>query len=237
MAVDSLRYPLRGSDWLKTIAIGGVLGILSAFIVPAILVSGYLIREMRGVIGGETEPPKFGSWGDMFVEGVKAIVIGLIYAAVPFIMFLIAGGVFVLSAPFQTGQMLSPASVNALLNPLGTAFAGLLALIVAYLLPAALANFSVHGSVRSGFEYGNISRLVLSGDYLFAWLIALAIGFVLGAISAGLNLTIVGAVLVPFLTFYTSMVVYYLYGNAYRKVIGPGEDYYAKPAPEAPAKA
>lgn len=236
MAVDSIRYPLRGSDWLKTIVIGGILGLLSALIVPAILVSGYLIREMRHVIGGDTEPPEFSEWGDMFVEGVKAVVIGVIYAIVPAVAFFIAGGGFILMAPLDPGVPFTMGGLDTLVNPGLMAVAGILGVLMAYLLPAALANFSVHGSIGSGFDYENISRLVLTGDYLLAWLIALGIGIVLGAISTALNLTVIGAILVPFLAFYTSMVVYYLYGNAYRRVIGPGDDYYAKPPAEAPAR-
>lgn len=234
MLIESLRYPLKGADWLKTIVIGGILGLLSVLIVPILLVDGYFVRELRSVIGGEVEPPRFGEWGDLLVDGVKAFVITLLYALIPFVIFLLAGGAFVLMIPLSTGVIPTMDSINAILNPLGVGVAGILAVLVYYLIPAALANFSVNGSIRSGFEIGSLRKMVFSGTYLVAWLIALGILVVFGAITSALNLTVIGAILTPFVAFYAAMAAMYLYGTAYRRTIGTGTEYYAEPAPEAP---
>ena len=80
MISESLNYLRNGEDWVKTVLIGGVLGLLSVLIVPTFLVIGYLLRVVRATMKGDEEPPVFDDWGEMAIDGVKGFAIAFVYA-------------------------------------------------------------------------------------------------------------------------------------------------------------
>ncbi|ELK50823.1 hypothetical protein D320_16325, partial [Haloferax sp. BAB-2207] len=86
MISESLNYLRNGEDWVKTVLIGGVLGLLSVLIVPTFLVIGYLLRVVRATMKGDEEPPVFDDWGEMAIDGVKGFAIAFVYALVPAII-------------------------------------------------------------------------------------------------------------------------------------------------------
>lgn len=87
-----LRYPTRREDWVKTLLIGGVLTLFSVLVVPAIVVSGYVLAVIRGRTVGEQAPPGFGDWGTLFVDGLKTWVVGVVYAIIPVAVGLLVFG-------------------------------------------------------------------------------------------------------------------------------------------------
>lgn len=227
---EALGYPTEGESWMKRLLIGGVLVFLGVLIVPALLVYGYLVRELRYVISGEAEPPAFNDWGELLVDGVKGFVVVLVYLIVPLAILGLSGGFRLFGSTMAPG---SPGITVGQTSPFGMALFGIASLVAYYLVPAAVANLSVNGSVSSGFRLGYLSELLTSGTYVTAWLLALAASLVLGAVTAVLNATVVGAVLVPFLSFYVLVAVSHVFGEAYREVLGPGGGYLAGPAPES----
>ncbi|MFC6724278.1 DUF4013 domain-containing protein, partial [Halobium palmae] len=91
MLTDSLDYLREGDDWVKTLLIGGVLGLLVVLVVPMFVVYGYLMRVLRIRMRGEETVPEFDDWGEMTVDGLKAFVVAFVYGVVPAIL----GAVFV----------------------------------------------------------------------------------------------------------------------------------------------
>ena len=67
---DSLRYP--SSDWIKVVILG-VLFIISFFIIPLFLAMGYIFRVIKASLAGVEELPSFDEWGEMFIDGIKAV--------------------------------------------------------------------------------------------------------------------------------------------------------------------
>jgi len=104
---DSLMYPL--SDWKKILILGiilfissyvivdnvitltnitemGILGIIGLILV--LLVYGYSFRIMKTSLTGAVKPPAFDDWMEMFVTGIKVLIIGITYL-IPVILVLI----------------------------------------------------------------------------------------------------------------------------------------------------
>ena len=101
---DSFEYSAK--DW-KTLIILGVFCLFSILLIPGFLIAGYNYRvintAVHGVINGMDPLPDFNDLIDMFVDGVKVVVIQLVYFIVPALIFLI----FALTAGNLTGILSS----------------------------------------------------------------------------------------------------------------------------------
>ena len=226
---EALRFPVAGDSALKNHLIGGVLGILGFLLIPAFFVQGYLVRVLRVAVEGGDEPPVFDEWGDLLVDGLKLFVVTLAYFIVPTIVMFVSIFAFVGVASVSTGAPGEvPSSAFA-----GAGIDGLLLLLVsmllfflaAYLVPAAAANFARHDDLGKAFEFGTVVDAAFSADYFVAVVFAILVGLIVGAVTVFLSIIVVGLILVPFLSFYTQVATYYLFGRGFAKAMdldGPG---------------
>lgn len=87
---DALEYSAK--DW-KTLVILGVICLFSFLLLPAFLITGYNYRvintAVQGIINGRDPMPGFEDIIDMFVDGVKVVIVQIGYLLVPFIIFMI----------------------------------------------------------------------------------------------------------------------------------------------------
>ena len=87
---DSFEYSAK--DW-KTLIVLGVFCLFSFLLIPAFLITGYNYRvintAVHGVINGRDPLPGFDDLIDMFVDGVKVVIIQIAYLIVPALIFLI----------------------------------------------------------------------------------------------------------------------------------------------------
>ena len=87
---DSLEYSAK--DW-KTLVILGVICFFSFLLLPAFLITGYNYRvintAVHGVINGRDPLPDFEDLISMFVDGVKVVIVQILYLLVPIIIFFI----------------------------------------------------------------------------------------------------------------------------------------------------
>ncbi|WP_246998893.1 DUF4013 domain-containing protein [Halosolutus gelatinilyticus] len=228
MIEDSIRYPVQGS-WAKRIGIGGVLAVLSIFLLPAFLLAGYNVRVMRESIAGSDTPPKFDRLGDMFVDGLKAAVIGIAYAIVPTVVWLVA-----VSGLVRLGSLGGDGA--AAVSVIGVLLMVLLMiplmLLIGYLIPAAMANFAKEDSIGAAFDFGTLKPVYLGGDYVIAVVVAVGVSIALNVVTTILSITIVGLVLVPFLLFYGAMVSSRLYAAGFAKSLDHPS---SESVPSAPA--
>lgn len=220
MFEDALGYPLEG-DSIEPLAIGSILLLFSWLLIPVIPVAGYLIRVINRSASGEKTPPAFDDWGELFKNGIFAIVIGIVYNLIPTIVaigiFMTLGGVGLLTGDAGAG-------IASMLMGLAGAFlaASVLYLIAMYFVPAALANFAETDRFGAAFSLGRIKDICLSGSYAKAWIMAFIIVFaanfvaniILGILSFIPILgTIVGGLIAVPIVFYGTMAAYFLYGR------------------------
>ncbi|MEZ3144572.1 DUF4013 domain-containing protein [Halobaculum sp. MBLA0143] len=219
MITDGLSYPVSGDDGLKRLLIGSVLGFASVLVLPAFLLLGYSVRVLGDAAHGGTEPPAFDDWGEMFVTGLKATLVAVVYGLVPF------GLVVLLAVTILSGAAVGGDAGGLLagVGLLGVLLSVVASVLVYYLVPAALTNMAVDGQMGAAFDLGRLKRVLLSGDYLLAWLAPVALAVVLNVVTVILVATIVGALLVPIVQFYVQVAVLYMFGRAYGEVTGTAE--------------
>lgn len=225
----AFTFPMEDQRWVAKLAIGG--GLLLAggitiignlFTVPVVI--GYLIAMAHNVINGSPQPlPEWDNWGERWIEGVKAFVIGLAYSLPAIIVSLI------ISIP---GSVLSNSSNNGaaatgiLLSLAGGCINFILGIVVMLVLPAAIGRFAVAGNIGDAFKFGEILATVRRniGTYI---VIALLATFVAGFITGvGLIACFVG---IAFTGFYASLMTYHLYGQAQRNTQGASFGYGQQP--------
>jgi hypothetical protein len=223
MLEDGLSYPLAGDSALGRIVIGSLLLFGSFLVVPLILLFGYLVRVLGTTARGDPEPPAFDDWGEMFVDGLKGVAVTLVYGIVPFVLI----GVSVAIALGGAGSG-SDAAAGILggIGLLGVLLSSVALFLLYYLVPAALTKMAVEDSVGAAFAVGDLTDVLLSVDYLVAWLVPFVIAFVVQAVTTVLVLVTfgLGALLVPPIQFYVNVAVFYMFGRAFGRVTGTDTD-------------
>lgn len=214
MITESLGYLHKSDDWVKTLLIGGVLGLLGVLVVPLFITYGYLVRVLRVRMEGGDDVPAFDDWGEMTVDGLRAFAITFVYGLVPVILagaFVVAG-VAGLAGSGDSGILAGIGGATVLF---GALLAVILGLAAAYVTPAALANYAETGRIGSGFAFGELRPVLASGEYLTAWAYAALLG-VAGSVVVGLvSATGVGAVVAPFVWFYVSVAAAFIFGTTW----------------------
>ncbi len=77
---NSFRYPFSNP---KRALILAILTFFSSLIIPAILANGYMLRIMKYSFEGSEELPPFNEWLNMFVDGLKVIIVNIVYTFIP----------------------------------------------------------------------------------------------------------------------------------------------------------
>ncbi|MEM4781184.1 MAG: DUF4013 domain-containing protein [Halalkalicoccus sp.] len=226
MIDEAIRYLKEGDDAVRTVLIGGVLTLFAFLIVPLFAVAGYLVRVLDRAGRGDEEPPVFDEWGALIVDGLKASAIAFVYALVPavvLIAFLASGGLL-----GATGSDLLGA-IGGLTALVGGVVWLALSLLVAYAVPAALANFAESRRVSAGFDVETMRRVLANRTYATGWLTAFAIIVVGGVVSSLLNVVpVLGFIAGAFVGFYAAVAAYYVIGKTWGEIRHP-------PVREAPA--
>lgn len=87
---DALEYSAQ--DWIKLVILG-VMCLFSFLLIPVFLVTGYNYRvintAVHGIINGRDPLPDFDDLVGMFVDGIKVVIVQIIYLIVPLIIFFI----------------------------------------------------------------------------------------------------------------------------------------------------
>lgn len=222
MLEAALRYPTSGEAGLERLFVGGVLVLLSVFVLPAFLVYGYLVRSLAAVAAGEEFPPAFDEWEQLFVDGVKAFVVALVYGIVPVVL---AVSVFVPFSVVTSVDGNEPSGVLAGIGVLAFLLLVALAIAVAYVIMAALSNFAVEGRIGAAFDLRAVGRFATSGPYVLAIVLAIVVQVILGAAMTAAVVFTFGLalfVLIPlgaFINFWVYLVTVYLFGAAYREAM------------------
>ncbi|MGM0590280.1 MAG: DUF4013 domain-containing protein [Halobacteriota archaeon] len=213
MISESIGYLRKSEAWVKTLVIGGLLALFSFLLIPVFLVVGYFVRVLQATMRGEEEPPVFDEWGELFVDGLKALVIGVVYSLIPAI---IAGAVLALGLGALAGGGDAAGAFGGFLVVLGGLMALVLGLVAAYITPAAVANFAETDRLGAGFDFGTLRPILSSGKYATAWVMAFAVLLVAGVVTGVLNvIPFLGFIVGAFVTFYAGVAAYYIIGTTW----------------------
>ncbi len=238
MLGDAIEYPARGEDAVTRVLVGGLLPVLGGLIaitglalsvvligfallpfalLPGLALLGYYVAVLRRVAAGDPNPPRFREWKRLLADGVRFLVVSVAYA-LPF---------FVFSGSFLAVVAASEVTIgNPTAETVAAVGAALLALLAAgslftyaYLQPPALANLAREGGLRAAFDLGTLREAGLSRTYALAWLLALLVWLVGGALEGTLWIVLVGL----FVGFYANVARYYLYGRGLRRALSESD--------------
>jgi hypothetical protein len=192
----SITFVTEDEKWLEKLGLGAL---IAAVPVLNFAWTGFMVDLMRNVATGEARPlPDWSDLGNKFIKGAVVTVAGLIYA-LPAILAgcLLFGLSFVpiFAASGQGEQGANPEmalGATALLIAVGCCI-GLYLLLLSFVLPAVLINYSRQGTFGSCFHFGEIMGLVTMnlGAYVTAWVVSIAAGFVVGLLVSAAGLLVI----------------------------------------------
>lgn len=196
---DAIGYVTGSDDLFSTAVIGGVLLALSVFVLPALVLQGYLLRVIRETSEGADAIPSFTDWGSLAADGLKLLAVNLVYGVVVGVPLLVAVPVLIPDPTAPTDA--------ALYSLLGLTLAA--GVLLNFVLPAAYANLALTGSVVGAFHLKTVFGIALTAEYLVPWLLSQFVLVVGTLVGGALALVAVG---VPLL-FLVLVLVYYLWGR------------------------
>ncbi|MDS0253151.1 DUF4013 domain-containing protein [Haloarcula argentinensis] len=203
---------MQGDSWIAQMLIGGVLLVFFFLLIPVFAFNGYLLRVIGTTVDGESEPPAWDDWGELIIDGIKFSIVGLVYSIVPIVAIFGIGSVLLGlggAAGESGGGIIAGFGLMTILLLIPVMF------LVYYIVPAALANMAVEGSLGAAFDFSLLKNVVLTSDYFIAVLMPIVVGIITNLISNILAVTVIGLVLVPFVTYYGQVAVFRMFGTAF----------------------
>jgi hypothetical protein len=214
---EALTYPTESDDWIVTILIGGILTPLTLGIIP----SGYLLRAIRANLDGEPEPPTFGDWGELFVDGLKVLVVYLVYMIIPFLIFVFTVGTAVF-AILTGGDAGAAAGLGTIV--LGGLASLVLSFVFGYFAVVGIVNLAKEEELGAAFDVDTIKDVGLDGDFAVPWLVSVGVFFGISIVTNVLNIVPgLGALVGLFLNFYGLVVASTLWADGFVAATDGGE--------------
>ena len=192
---DSIKYP--SSNWGKVLILG-VIMIASILIVPIFLVYGYLFRIIKATLAGLDELPEFDEIGEMFVDGLKILVVAIVYAIPVWIISAILGLI--------TGTGMNTTTIG--LDPMmfwGLFVANLITVIIALIIGLieiiAIVNMAYYdGELGAAFRFSEILEHIARigwGKYIATYIVVALIAFIGFFIGVLTFFILIGIILLP----------------------------------------
>jgi hypothetical protein len=216
----SFSYVFDDKDWLKKIAIGGILSIIP---IVNFIPMGYSLRVIKNVSERKLSPlPEWDDWSEDFLKGLLLTVALFIYA----IPSMVLGGFMgIVSAIVENGG--GAEGLASVCLPAAGCLNGLWGLVLAIVVPAAMIQYATEGKFSTFFRFGEMFRLIGSnlGNYIVALLLTVVAAIVAGIV--GFIICLVGLI---FTGFWSTLVTSHLYGQVKADTMPAGPA-----APAAPA--
>lgn len=207
----AFTYPFNDQNWPKKILIPALIALIP--LLGQIYLAGWMIEILRRVLRGDPFPlPDEVDFGKFTLDGLKLIVIGLVYSIPLIILYApwIATTIAAANDSAEAAGFLSILSICCC--GLGVIYA--LALMVVF--PAVNALFAQSGEISAGFRFNEILGLVKAapGAYVMVVLGSLVIGLLssIGSVIPYIGTVIVGT--------YGQAVMAHLSAQAYQQARG-----------------
>lgn len=237
----AFTYAFEDPRWVQKVLIGAGLvfvafltSIILVGIVLWIIVLGYLVQLARNVIANEQYPlPEWDDWGGFLTEGAKALVVAIVIL-LPLIVLELLNVIVSVAGSVASSTSSSGGSAAGLgLGGFGlclTCLAILLGLACNLALPVAIGRYAATRNIAATLRFNELWAMFRAniGTYLIVWLLSIVTGLIggIGFIACGIG--------VFFTAFYSYLVNFHLYGQAYRKAQGTAPSY-GQPQPGYPS--
>lgn len=205
----SFSFVFEDSDWFKKIAIMALVSLIP--VLGQLVIMGWGAEIIRRVVRGADVPIPELDFGAQLSDGFKLFVISLVYALPIIVIGLVMGIVMGVSSSvldYDTAQTVT--MISSICFGLINIVFGIL---IAFLIPAAFANYAIKGNISDGLRIGEIFGLVKNN--LSAYLLVF-VGIIIGSFVASLG-SIACGIGVLLTAVYANAIMMHLYGQAYKK--------------------
>ena len=174
MVGDSFEYSKEAvvGKWNKWVML------IIATILLGLPLMGYVMRVLRG----EKPAPEVEDWGTLFIDGIKYLIVSLIYAIPIIIVYaIILGGV--IGAAMTGDETAAMAAIGGMLIGLLVVF--VLAIIIALFEVIGIVRFARTGSIGEAFNFSAILATIKKigwVPYIIALVVLCVVGVIFGII-------------------------------------------------------
>ena len=179
---DAIKYPME--NWSKIIILGVIL------IIPIVnfIGLGYLFRIIKATFAGIDETPDFDEVGELFIDGLKILIVGIVYFIPVAIIAIIIGALLSLSPATTTGTV---TGFDMFSLALGYSIYIIVAIIVGLIEVMAIANMALYeGELGAAFKFSEVTDRIAMigwGKYIGWYIIMVLLGAVAYAIAFGIS--------------------------------------------------
>lgn len=193
---DSVKYPT--SDWTKII----ILAVILLIPIVNFIGMGYVIRIIKGTLAGLDDLPDFDEVGELFIDGLKVLVVGIVYAIPIWIISAIFGVIIGLIFPATTPTYIDTTS-TALITTMIVSYAALIiaALIVGLIEIVAIVNMAYYdGDLGAAFRFSDILNYISTigwGKYIITYIVIALISGIITLVAGfvGILIFFVGVII------------------------------------------
>jgi hypothetical protein len=193
---SSFTYMFEDDNWIKKIAIGGVVSIIP---IANFATLGYLVQLIRNVRAGQPLPlPEWDQFGQYFIDGLWIFVIFLVWS-IPIIIVACLQGIAGATLTDNQNQTTAYSIISGCLGCLSF----LWALVLGIFYPAILVRFAEVGELMAGFRFGEIFGIISAdvGNYIIVVLLIWVASLIA---SLGLILCVIGIIFTQFWAYLVS---------------------------------
>jgi hypothetical protein len=176
------------------------IGLLIVGFLLSFFTSGYLVRVCRGI----TPPPKFDDWVSLYLEGIKVLIVQIIWLIPIFLASCVTGFFFGIAVAVNGSGLTLPMRIGTLLLVF---FAIALTILIVLCMFIAIVRYSRTGSIREGIRWSAVIETIRKigwGSYILALIILLVV-----AIIYFIVVTVFA--LIPFLGWVLNLALYPLF--------------------------
>lgn len=213
-----ITYVFEDSDWLKKVAIGGLVSLVP---ILNFVTYGYYLAVLRQLMEGREQPlPEWDDFGQKFFDGLILVLIMFVWA-LPALILMGASIVPLLGAALigrgdsQAGGIAAPGGMVAFM-----ALGGIYLLLLAIVSPAITLNYARLGNFGSGFQLRQIFNYLTAnlGGYFLLLAVMVGVSFAVGIVGLIISaIPLLGQIVLVFLGFLSTLIYAHYLAQYYRQ--------------------
>lgn len=222
----AIKFVFEDSRWIGKLLIGVLMSLLAFLILPAFILTGYLVAIVRRVMNNDAEPlPDWTDYGKLLKDGFFVTIAQLIWT-LPFLLVLFIGIGLTIGFGNMSNESLAAAGATGsafLLICLGILFA----VALLFITPAIYIQYAIKDEFGACFRFGELMDIIRNhlADILIAFLVTVVAAFAISLVMGVLGIipclgwiaaVIIGFAVGPYITFVSG----HLYGQIAAKVLG-----------------
>lgn len=202
----AINYVFQDAEWVKKVAIGGLLSLIPIF--GSLTILGYVMRNIRQVASGTDVPlPEWNDIGGDFVRGLKGFV-ALVVWWLPVIVLSSCSTALSLTNTDGDNPGASALSLGA------SCISSIVGLVLWFMVPLVITRVAMTENIGSALDFNAVFNEArqIAVPLLVTLLVSMVIAFVA---YFGLILCIIGVVFTFFLAY---VMISHLYGQLRRQL-------------------